>query len=44
MNKPVLIIDDICTSGATLSSMIKELKANGISNIVCLSASSPDFQ
>ena len=37
----VLIIDDICTSGATFSSMIEELKLNGVENIICLSASSP---
>lgn len=42
LDKPVLIIDDICTSGSTLSSMIKELKNNGIENIVCLTASSPE--
>lgn len=41
VKKPVLIIDDICTSGATLSSMIKELQNNGINDITCLSASSP---
>ena len=42
LGKPVLIIDDICTSGATFGSMINELKSNGIEDIVCLSASSPD--
>ena len=42
IRKPVLIIDDICTSGATFSSMIKELKNKGITNIVCLACSSPD--
>lgn len=41
MNKPVLIIDDICTSGATFSSMINELRKNGINDIICLSVSSP---
>lgn len=39
---PVLIIDDICTSGATFDSMIKELKKNNIQNITCLSTSSPN--
>lgn len=39
--KHLLIIDDICTSGATLSSIINELKANGIEDITCLCASSP---
>lgn len=41
-NKPVLIIDDICTSGATFTSMITELQNNGITDIYCLSASSPE--
>lgn len=41
--KPVLIIDDICTSGATFTSMIKELRKNGVKEIVCLAASSPDY-
>ena len=41
LNKPVLVIDDICTSGATFTSIIKELKSNGIDNIICLSASCP---
>ena len=41
--KPVLIIDDICTSGATFMSMIEELQQNGVSDIVCLSASSPIY-
>ncbi|MCR5266529.1 MAG: hypothetical protein K6E29_08070 [Cyanobacteria bacterium RUI128] len=39
----VLIIDDICTSGATFSSMIDELKSNGVEHIVCLSTSSPIY-
>lgn len=41
--EPVLIIDDICTSGATMDSMIKELKRAGVKEIVCLSASSPIY-
>jgi predicted amidophosphoribosyltransferase len=39
---PLLLIDDICTSGATFLSMINELRKNDINNITCLSASSPD--
>lgn len=39
---PLLLIDDICTSGATFLSMIKELRANGIDNITCFSTSSPE--
>lgn len=38
---PVLIIDDICTSGATFESMIIELKKYGINDIKCFAASSP---
>ena len=41
-DKPVLIIDDICTSGATFGSMIKEFQDNGINNIICFAMSSPD--
>ena len=38
---PVLILDDICTTGSTFEEMIKTLKNNGITDIVCLAASSP---
>ena len=41
LDMPLLIIDDICTSGATFSSMIDELKSKGIDNIICFSTSSP---
>ena len=40
-NEPILIIDDICTSGATLGSMIRELKSKGTDDITCLCTSSP---
>lgn len=40
-NIPVLILDDICTTGSTFEEMIKTLKNNGITDIVCLAASSP---
>lgn len=39
--EPVLIIDDICTTGATFEEMIKTLQNAGINNIVCLASSSP---
>lgn len=41
IDKPVLIIDDICTSGATFTSIIKELQSKGITDITCLAASCP---
>lgn len=41
-NKPILIIDDICTTGSTFESMIEEFNGYGISNIVCLATSSPN--
>lgn len=40
--KPVLILDDICTTGSTFESMISELQANGIDDIVCFATSSPN--
>ncbi len=41
LGKPVLILDDICTTGATFEEMIRALKREGINEIVCLAASSP---
>lgn len=38
---PLLLIDDICTTGSTFEEMINTLKLNGISDIVCLASSSP---
>ena len=35
-NKKLLIIDDIVTTGTTLTEMIKELKNNGINEMICL--------
>lgn len=39
--KPLLIIDDICTTGSTFEEMIRTLRAEGITEIVCLAASNP---
>ena len=39
--KTVLIIDENCTTGSTFEEMIKTLKANGISDIVCFATSTP---
>lgn len=41
LHKPVLILDDICTTGATFEEMIKTLKNCGINEIVCMASSSP---
>ena len=38
---PVLIIDDICTTGATFEEIITSLKSAGIVDITCISASNP---
>ena len=38
---PVLILDDICTTGSTFEEMIKSLKNCGINKIVCMASSSP---
>lgn len=39
--KSVLILDDICTTGSTFEEMIRALKTCGITDIVCLAASTP---
>ena len=38
---PILLIDDICTTGATFEEMINALNKEGITDIVCLSSSNP---
>lgn len=38
---PVLLIDDICTSGATFESIIEALHKKGINDVVCLAVGSP---
>ena len=39
--KSLLIIDDICTTGSTFEEMIRELKRNGIDDIICFAATTP---
>lgn len=41
LDGPILIIDDICTTGSTFEEMIKEFKNIGIENIVCFAATTP---
>lgn len=41
LSLPVLILDDICTTGATFEEMIRTLKKCGITDIICLAASNP---
>lgn len=41
LQMPVLILDDICTTGATFEEMINTLNSNGITDITCLAASNP---
>ena len=41
LRKPVLLIDDICTTGATYEEMINALKSAGITDITCLASSNP---
>ena len=40
--KPLLIMDDICTTGSTFEEMVNELKKAGINDIVCFSTSTPE--
>lgn len=37
----ILLIDDICTTGATFESIISELQKNGINDIVCFATTTP---
>lgn len=37
----ILLIDDICTTGATFENIIAELQKNGIDDIVCLATTTP---
>lgn len=38
---PVIILDDICTTGATFENIIIELKKSNINNIVCFATTTP---
>ena len=38
---PLLLMDDICTTGSTFEEMITTLRKAGINNITCFAASSP---
>lgn len=40
-DKPVLILDDICTTGSTFEEMIRALQSAGVKDITCLAASTP---
>jgi ComF family protein len=37
----ILILDDICTTGATFENIILELQKNGVDNIVCFATTTP---
>lgn len=39
--KPVLIMDDICTTGATFEEMITTMRKSGIADITCFATSTP---
>lgn len=39
--KVILLMDDICTTGATFEEIIKELQKNEINDIVCFATSTP---
>lgn len=41
LNKKILIMDDICTTGSTFEEMICEFKKNGICDIICLATTTP---
>ena len=38
---PILLMDDICTTGSTFEEMIKALKKEGLKDIVCFASSQP---
>jgi predicted amidophosphoribosyltransferase len=40
-NKPLLILDDICTTGSTFEEIIQELNKSEINNITCFATSTP---
>lgn len=40
-DKPILLMDDICTTGATFEEMIITLQNKGVKNITCFATSTP---
>ncbi|MBQ9688137.1 ComF family protein, partial [bacterium] len=40
-DKPLLILDDICTTGATFESVVEQLKKHNITKITCFATSTP---
>ena len=40
-DKPLLLMDDICTTGATFEEMINTLKLSGVKNITCFATATP---
>lgn len=38
---PIMLIDDICTTGSTFENIISELKKNNIDDIVCFATTTP---
>jgi len=41
LSLPVLLMDDICTTGSTFEEMISALKKEGINDILCFASSEP---
>ena len=41
LDMPILILDDICTTGSTFEEMTSALKKEGLTDITCLASSSP---
>ena len=41
LQMPILIMDDICTTGATFEEMITTLQSSGLNDITCIAASNP---
>ena len=41
LDKKILIIDDICTTGSTFEEMINEFNKNNIRDIICFATTTP---
>ena len=41
LNLPILIMDDICTTGSTFEEMINALNKNNLKDITCIASSNP---